>query len=83
MGTRERRELIRLLALLQTHLTSAIEHSLIPGTTKGSAEDQPGIDQDRRDWKLAGQWISRLSAKAISKAKVPLKRAESNGTIKP
>jgi hypothetical protein len=83
ISARECGQLVRLLGLLQTHLESAIESSLIPGTNEGSPEDQPGITQDRRDWKLAERWVSQLSSKAVSKAKVPLKRAESKRTIEP
>lgn len=70
-----------MLGLLQDHLESAIESALIPGTTDCAPEDRAGVNEDQMNWKLAELWIAKLSPKAISKAKVPLKRSKRQGKI--
>jgi hypothetical protein len=60
INNRERKELIRLLGLLQTHLESTIESCLIPGTNEGAPEDQAGILEDRTDWRVAENLVIRL-----------------------
>jgi len=56
----ERKQLIRLLGLLQTHLESCIETALVSGTNEPMPEDEPGVREDRGNWKLAEKWIKWL-----------------------
>jgi len=57
----ERRQPVRLLGLLQTHLESAIESSLVPGTGTGMPGEDDNLAVDRKDWKLAEKWVVRLA----------------------
>jgi hypothetical protein len=58
----ERKQLIRLLGLLQTHLESRIYSAAIAiaGTDEAALEDKPGVREDRGNWQLAGKWIKWL-----------------------
>ena len=56
----ERKQLMRLLALLPEHLESSIETALIAGTNEVAPEDEPGVREDRGNWKLAEKWIKWL-----------------------
>jgi hypothetical protein len=56
----ERKQLIRLLGLLQDHLESSIETALIAGTSEPAPEDEPGVREDRENWKLAERWVKWL-----------------------
>ena len=57
----ESRKIAKLLGLLQVHLASAIESTLVPGTnTAYPPEEAESIKLDRRNWALAGRFISRL-----------------------
>lgn len=56
----DRRELILLLRLLKTHLNSAIESSIVPGTKTTMPEDKANVAADRYDVRLATRWIKRL-----------------------
>ena len=74
---RERKELVRLLGLLQNHLKSSIESAVIPGTNDGLSEDQAGIEEDRKNLRAADDWVTRLtiqSANAVTAQ--PAKTAE-------
>ena len=55
--------LIRIIGLLQTHLESAIESVLIPGTNDtNDPQEKAGLARDRRDWKQAEEFVKRIGA---------------------
>lgn len=60
---RDRRQLVRLLGLLQDHLESAIESCLVPGTSEPMAntDEAINVECDRRDWRAAEKWVGKLS----------------------
>lgn len=57
---RDRRALIALIGKLQTHLESAIESSLLPGTTEAQRGYKRQVALDRKDWRTAEEWVKRL-----------------------
>lgn len=62
LSPKDRRELMQLLGELQTHLESAIESCLIPGTTDVMPEDAANVNEDRKLWGLAEEWVRRLES---------------------
>ncbi len=67
---KDARALVRLLGVLQTHLESAIEASLVPGAVTliapGTSDvpdpaDRPAVAKDRRDWRAAEDLIMKLT----------------------
>lgn len=58
---KHRKELIRLLGLLQTHLESAIESSLVPGANEAMDDEKDVVAEDRLDYQKAAAWITRLN----------------------
>lgn len=56
----DRHDLVFLLKLLKTHLQSAVESSLVPGTKTPMLEDSGNVFRDRIDIRLASYWIKRL-----------------------
>ncbi len=73
LTSRDRRQIIRLLGLLQTHLESAIDSSLVPGTSRPMPEDAHNVALDREDWKAAEKWVKRLEH--------PLRRSGRRGSV--
>lgn len=62
LSSGEARKISGLLKLLQVHLASAIESSLIPGTEETvTPEEAEDVKKDRRDWALAGRFISKIA----------------------
>ena len=58
--------IVRLLGVLQDHLESAIESSLVPKTNEPMPEDATAIAEvarDRRTWRQAEDMIKKLQAK--------------------
>lgn len=62
----ERRQLVRLLGLLQENLECAIETSCIPGTADVMPEDLPDVAEDRKNWRAAENWIARLQGRKLA-----------------
>ncbi len=63
----QRREIIRLLGMLQTHLESCIETATPPGSEQEAAD----IEMDRRDWKAAEKVILMLEGKPYIRNPTP------------
>jgi len=64
LAKRETRQAVRLLGLLQDHLESAIESSLVPGTNQPMDTDgdaKINVAADRRDWWAAERLVAKLS----------------------
>jgi hypothetical protein len=64
----ERVDLVELLGCLKDHLESAIESSLVPGTSRplpGAAEH---VEADRALWRKARDWIERLELSTATPA---------------
>lgn len=60
ISKRDARSLLQLLGLLQDHLESAIESSLLPGITEPMPEDAHNVLLDRRDWRAAERMVKKL-----------------------
>ena len=70
---RDRRQLINLLGLLQDHLESAIESSLVPGTNQPDPADEAAVldvFRDRHTWKQAEVMIQKLSYKTAPNQRI-------------
>ena len=65
---RERKELVRLLGILQDHLESAIDSSLIGGTRLPMHGAEREVARDRKDWRTAEDWVMKLTRPAARKA---------------
>jgi hypothetical protein len=85
---REKRQLIQLLGLLQDHLESAIESTLVPGTNEPDPADEVTVSdvwRDRQVWKQAEGMISKLSQRTAPNPRTPgagaaANKKESGGT---
>jgi hypothetical protein len=60
LTARDRRSLIRLIGILQTHLESAIECSRLPGSDVAQRGYKRQFAKDRADWRTAEEWVKRL-----------------------
>lgn len=60
LSPNDRAELVGLLRLLQMHLGSSIESSLVPGSVDPMPEDRANVEADRCDWRRAHEWINLL-----------------------
>lgn len=61
---RDRKQIVRLLGVLQGLLESAIEAALIPGTGEVATEsDRGNVAADRADWLACERIIKRLEVK--------------------
>ena len=80
---RDTYRLISLLGLLQDHLESAIESSLVPGTNEPDpAEENSVLDvrRDRHTWKQAEAMIQKLSEATAPNQRTPGAGAATNKT---
>jgi len=56
----ERKEIMRLLGVLQGHLETVIDSNLVVGTRSPARGCKTIVTAARKEWKAAERWVKRL-----------------------